>query len=196
MLANGNWYILRLISINALDAFPPEKITYQTANNKTDHSCYLKRTISYVLWFTVGSLFSTHPGWWVESEDEKRRPPQNKMPNTTSLVLSVADESFQANFCKVFVFHTPRPLYWKRRPCSNLPKVTRRPQKPIGMLCLATLCSAFYVFMGVFVFGLRTYRPGCVENEDPTVIPTYPIERFGNRTQSNTNRSIAELNRT
>ena len=26
--------------------------------------------------------------------------------------------------------------------------------------------------------------------------PTYPIEQFGNRTQSNTNRSIAELNRT
>ena len=26
--------------------------------------------------------------------------------------------------------------------------------------------------------------------------PTYPIEQFGNRTQSNTNHSIAELNRT
>ena len=27
-------------------------------------------------------------------------------------------------------------------------------------------------------------------------IPTYPIEQFGNRTQLNTNRSIAELNQT
>ena len=83
----------------------------------------------------------------------KRRPktktPPYKMPNTTSLVLSMADESFHANYCKVFVFHTPRPLYGKRRPCSNLPEMTRRPQKPLGMLCLATLCSAFYVFVGV-----------------------------------------------
>ena len=52
----------------------------------------------------------------------------------------------------------------KRRPCSNLPEMTRRTQKPLGMLCLATLRSAF----GGSSFS--TYRPGCVENEDPTVI--------------------------
>ena len=32
--------------------------------------------------------------------------------------------------------------------------------------------------------------------QNVTFDPTNPIEQFGNRTQSNTNRSIAELNRT
>ena len=39
----------------------------------------------------------------------------------------------------------------KRRTCSSLPEMTRRAQKTLGMLCLATLRSSFYIFVGVFV---------------------------------------------
>ena len=41
--------------------------------------------------------------------------------------------------------------------------------------------------VALYVPRVATVRP---------LLPTYPIEQFGNRTQSNTNRSIAELNRT
>ena len=64
----------------------------------------------------------------------------------------------------------------KRRPCSNFPEMTRRPPKPLGMLCLATLRSAFYICEGS---SFSTYRPKCVENGDPTVIhKIYLIDRF------------------
>ena len=136
----------------------PRKIIYQTANKKTHHSCYLKRSISY-----LGSSFSTHPGRYVENEVQKRRLPQQykmtngELPDTISLVFSVADESFQANYFKVLASFSTHPDRYvenedqKRRPCSNLPEMTRGPQKTIGMLCLATLRSSFYIVLGVFV---------------------------------------------
>ena len=48
----------------------------------------------------------------------------------------------------------------------------------------------------VSTFKLRVLRPFLMFNTYSDYFPTYPIEQFGNRTQSNTNRSIAELNRT
>ena len=78
----------------------------------------------------------------------------------------MAHESFQANYCRVFVFDLRFPHnglgVWKTklRPWSNSPEMTRRPQKTLGIWCLATLRSSFYIVVGVFVFGLRFPHTG------------------------------------
>ena len=58
-----------------------------------------------------------------------KRRTENSQTQTTSLLFSVAYESFQANYCRVFVSdpHTQAAM-WKTK-TSTLPEMTRRPQE-------------------------------------------------------------------
>ena len=44
--------------------------------------------------------------------------------------------------------------------CGNSPKMTHGPLQTTGILCLSILRSAFYIFVGVFVFGLSFPHTG------------------------------------
>ena len=89
-------------------------------------------------------VFHTQVGMWKTNTPTTIiiKMTNRDYPNTTPLVFSVADESFQVNYCMVFVFGLCFPHnslgVWKTKTqapcCSNSPEMTRRPQKTLPRL--------------------------------------------------------------
>ena len=110
-----------------------------------------------------GSLFSLTHAIIFKSRESNR----NLLFRTLSKACKIHCQSLEMKNV-LFYRHITAWVCRKQRPCSNSPEMTCRPQKTLGMLCLAALRSLFYIFVG----GLRFPHTGLgvLENEDPTVI--------------------------